>query len=213
MERQLIIKNIFSKIYISPLLYILIIVLFFSGKIFSFILFMSLILIHELGHTITAFIFKWKIDKICLYPYGGISKFNQRINAPLYQEFIILIMGPVVQMFFYLIIVNNLHGVYKEMFQIYNYFILSFNLLPIYPLDGGKLLNIIMYSFLPYLTSNYSTYLISTIISLLVLIYFVITKSIFMIIVLIFIIIKLISEYLDINYNFNKFLLERYLYN
>ena len=55
------------------LFYILIVfiigfICFLTGNFKNFIIFSSIIIVHELGHIIGALIFKWKIDKIILLP-------------------------------------------------------------------------------------------------------------------------------------------------
>ncbi|MDE5587024.1 MAG: site-2 protease family protein, partial [Bacilli bacterium] len=72
----------------------------FSGNFRKMILFTSLILVHELGHYLTAYFFHWKVDKIVLYPYGGCSYFEVDVNCSSLQEFFVLIMGPIFQLIF-----------------------------------------------------------------------------------------------------------------
>ena len=68
-------------------------------------------------------------------------------NTPFYKEFMILIMGPISQniAYFLLCFFFSSSIVYH-----YHMGILFFNLLPIYPLDGGKLLHLVMTCFIPY---------------------------------------------------------------
>lgn len=209
----MIIKNIFSKIYISPFLYILLLIFLITGHIYNLLLFMSLIIIHELGHFLTASLLKWKVDKICLYPYGGISRFNELINVKLKEEFFVLVMGPLMQIFFFLIFKKYLPVNYRETFSLYNSFILGFNLLPIYPLDGGKIINIILSYIFSYKLSFKIVFIISYIEIGVVLAYSIISKSLFFILVIIITFIKLNQEYNLYKFNFNKFILERYLYS
>lgn len=114
----------------------------------EFIIIFSIIIVHELGHFLFSYIFNWNLDKICIYPFGGTIKFNEKLNKPLYQELIILLGGPFIQLiyflFFYLLFTKGIvsfrnYTIFKE----YNYALLWFNLLPIYPLDGGRILNVI----------------------------------------------------------------------
>ena len=71
-------------------------------------------------------------------PFGCITIFNELINKPMMEEFIILIMGPLFQLINFLI--------FKDItpyFNYYNYGLFIFNMLPIYPLDGYKLFSIL----------------------------------------------------------------------
>lgn len=97
------------------------------------------------------------------------------------------------------------------MIKVYHYNILIFNLLPIYPLDGGKLVNILLSRFLPFKRSLKMTFYISyAFIIILVIINY---KNIYLnlIIMTFFLIYKLREEQGKINELYNKFLLERYL--
>jgi len=122
-------------------------------------------------------------------------------------------MGPLIQsIFVYMIYIGNVDV--ERYFYTYNQFIIIFNLLPIYPLDGGKLLNLV----LSYLISYYQS--LKKIIYLSFLIYVIILLSIFLwlknlIIILIFFLLglKIIKEIKQVDYYFQKFLMERYLNN
>ena len=64
------------------------------GYFEQFIFVFLLIFVHELGHFETAKIFKYKVDKIYLYPTGGISKFTSELNASFIKELLVLLNGP-----------------------------------------------------------------------------------------------------------------------
>ena len=192
-------KNIFK---IHVFFYIIAFICFITGNFQNFIIFSSIIIVHELGHIIGALIFKWKIEKIILLPFGGITIFNENIDKPLKEEFIIAILGPLFQLMFYLLYKDNL------IFNYYNLAILLFNLLPIYPLDGSKIFNVLFNLFLPYKLSHILSIILSFIFITLIISY-----KIDISLILIFIIIELFKEIFKHKYYFNKFLLERYLYD
>ena len=194
-------KNIFK---IHALFYIIGFVCFLTGNFKHFIIFSSIIIVHELGHIIGAFIFKWKIDKVILLPFGGITIFNENIDKPLYQEFIIAILGPIFQLTFYFIYKDN------EIFNYYNLVILLFNLLPIHPLDGSKICNILLNEFISFKRSHILTIIISFIVFSVVLFFF--KYNLLLLLIFLFILIELVKEINKHKYYFNRFLLERYLY-
>lgn len=172
-----------------------------------------LIFVHELGHFITAMIFQIEVDKIYIYPFGGISKFHLSLNESLRKEFIILIMGPLVQcVFSFFLLKFDFFNSYQKLIMVYNYTILTFNLLPIYPLDGGKLLNILLSFQLSFQKSLNVTFFISYLTIFFLAIYFLIHYfSINVVIMISFLWYKLKKEESNKNYLFDKFLLERYL--
>ncbi len=156
---------------------------------------------------------KWNIDKISIYPFGGCTKLNEKINKPLKEELLILINGPLFQIILYLVVIliQN-QGLITprnfEIFKNYHYTLLIFNLLPIYPLDGGKILNIITNYLLPYKKGNKLVIIISiTLIIPLIIIY----KNLNFILMGILLLIEIIIYLKRQNYLYNKMLLERYI--
>lgn len=151
----------------------------------------------------------WQIDKVCLYPYGGVTKFNEDINRKLSEELLILITGPIFQIIYFIVGI----GLFKDnSFNYYNLSILIFNLLPMYPLDGGRILNIIFCYFFSFRFSFYLSIIISFIVSILFIIYSILNNYTFNIILMFLVVIgKIIVEVKKKNFYFNKFLLERHL--
>ena len=158
-------------------------------------------------------LFHIEVDKIYIYPFGGISKFHLSLNESLLKEFIILIMGPLVQFVFsFLLLKLDFFNSYQRLIMVYNYTILTFNLLPIYPLDGGKLLNIVLSFHVSFQKSLNVTFLISYFTIFFIASYFLIHYfSINVIVIISFLWYKLKKEEGCKNYLFDKFLLERYL--
>ena len=68
------------------------------------------------------------------------TKFKMDINTPFIKELIILVMGPLFQVFAYYLLINTIKDI--DLIKMYHLGILSFNLLPIYPLDGGRIINL-----------------------------------------------------------------------
>lgn len=193
-------KNIFK---IHPFFYLFAIICIFTGYFKNFCFITFIIVFHELGHILASVFFNWNIDKIVIMPFGGIVLFNEKINRPIKEELIIALMGPIFQ--------SVLFFIDNPLFFKYNLFLIIFNLLPIFPLDGSKILNL----FLNYFTYFKISHLISIIISiyLICLILFKIPFNLIFYIVIFFLLLKTIKEIKNHKYIFNKFLLERYLYS
>lgn len=189
-----------------------------TGYFPNLLVFTSIILIHELGHYTLAKLNKLKVEKIIIYPYGGLVKMNNLINTSINKELIVAISGILFQTIYYLIVIflykNNLIREYIfNLFTMYNKSILLFNILPIHPLDGSKILNLLLSKILPYNTVNKLNIVIS-IITLITIIYINYYKFNYTTILIIGIIIdNIIKYYKQLKYLFNKFLLERYIYN
>lgn len=194
--------KIISKIKIHPLFYIVALITIVTGFFKEFSYIMIIILIHEIGHILTSIYFKWNIDKIVILPFGGITIFNEKINRPLKEELLIALSGPIVQLIVFSFNSNPL--IFK-----YHYFLLLFNLLPIVPLDGSKILNLLLNYLLPFKLSH----ILTIIISFLLLIFLMFIKfNLVVLLILMFLILKIAEEYSNHKNIFNKFLMERYLY-
>ena len=188
-----------------------------TGYFSNLLIFTSIIFIHELGHYLVAKKNNLNPEKIVIYPFGGITKLNIPINTKISKELLVAISGVIFQSIYYLIILflykNNIIRTYIfDIFKNYHYSILFFNLLPIHPLDGSKLINLIISKFFPYKLTLKLTIIIS-IITAIVVIKINYYKFNYTTILIITIIVDNIIKYSkNINYYFNKFLLERYLY-
>ena len=161
-------KNILTKIEFHYTYIIMALGLVLTGHFINLIVFTSLIIIHELGHYITSIIFKYKVDKIIIYPYGGVTKLNTIINTNITKDLLVAVSGIIFQTLYFIIIFflykNNLIREYTyNLFLLYHKSMLIFNLLPILPLDGGKILNLILSKIISFNLSNKLTIYISLI--------------------------------------------------
>ena len=182
-----------------------------TGHFRSIIIFTIIILVHELGHFLTAYFLRWDIKRIDIYPYGGCSLFNNDINVPLWQETLVLIMGPLTQIIFiyslkYFIDYSNLN-----IFKCYSNWILMFNLLPIYPLDVGKLVQLVLCKLLSYyhackFTTYFSWFSFSIILLFSTFFYF----QFILLFILIILGVTLFKEIKKMPFYYQRFLLERY---
>lgn len=196
-------KNIFK---IHPLTYITALIFILIGYFKFYLYFMLVLLIHELGHITMALIFRWNIKQIVFLPLGVLLKFEDNLNKPLIEEFIISISGIIFQLIFIIMIHNNYLVLSSNI-------ILIFNMLPIYPLDGSKVINILINIITNFKTSYFLTLLISFITIILLIFLSIINKSLIIILSFIPLLLNLIDLIVNRDNIFIKFLLERYLYN
>ncbi len=192
-------KTIFK---IHVLFYLTALVSFLTGYFYNFILFTQIILVHELGHIIGGIIFKWKIEKIIILPFGGITFFNTKINLPVHQEIIVTLLGPILQ--------TSLFLIDNQYLKQLNIIILLFNLIPILPLDGSKIVNIILNKFFSY----YYSLIISCLISLTLIISMLLkfNFNLILIFILIFLLKNTYINFINKNQYLKKLILEKYLY-
>lgn len=176
-----------------------------------------IVLIHELAHAYVAVKLGYKIDEVLILPFGGITKIDKKINTPIKDEQKIALAGVASQLIILIIIfilfkINLINEKYYIIFKTYNLIIILFNLIPIVPLDGY----IILKSLLEKALNIKTSFIISNIISLILLAIFFIynyVKGLNNYVIISFLIYKVILEIKNYSKTFNKLLLERYLYN
>ena len=205
------------KIEFHPTYILIAISFILTGYFSNLIIFTSIIIFHELGHYTIAKITSLNPQKITIYPFGGLTIIDTLINTKITKELLVAISGIVFQVIYYFVIIflyqNSLIREYIfNIFTRYHYSILLFNILPIHPLDGSKIVSLILSKYLPYkLVIKLNTIIsITTGIIILSINYYKFNYTTILIISII--IDNLVKYYKNINYLFNKFLLERYLY-
>ncbi len=135
----------------------------FSGVGFIVALFLC-VLLHEFGHALAAKRYGIKTRDITLYPIGGIARLERMPDKPL-QELWVAIAGPLVNVAIaaglYVFLgfsraVTGLHGEaltegsFLERLMMVNIFLVVFNMLPAFPMDGGRVLRALLATRLDY---------------------------------------------------------------
>ncbi|MFC1586409.1 site-2 protease family protein [Fibrobacterota bacterium] len=124
----------------------------FMGAVTALLLFSS-VLMHELGHSLAALRYKIPVRSITLFLFGGVAQIGAEPPSAI-AEFIIAIAGPLVSLalavFFYTVQplvagVEPLLGLAKYLAYI-NLALVLFNLIPGYPLDGGRVFRAILWA-------------------------------------------------------------------
>ncbi len=185
-----------SKLVIHPLYYVVAFICFITGYFKAFTIYTTILIVHELGHIIAGLILKWPINKVTVYPFGCMTTFDQQLNSSIIEEFFVLIYGPLFQIVFYMLYPTP-----------YHYFILFFNLLPIYPLDGSKLLFLFFNKIMSYYHSYICIYVMSFI--TLFILYFI-DISLLSYLILTYIFYDVIKSCYKLPYTMLKFFYERY---
>lgn len=211
-------KNIFNKIIISKPLIIIVFLALISGLFKDILFFLTVIVIHEIGHIIISIYYNWNIINIKFGICGGFITYDETLEKTLKEELLISTAGILFQIIFeiaimILIKINLINIRDYNLISKYNNAILIFNILPIYPLDGSKILSILLNRLMAYKKVLKIIFYVSVtcIISIIFLILRINLKIEYSyLLILSFLISSLISYYNEIPYIFNKFLYERY---
>ncbi len=122
-----------------------------AGIVTTFLLFAS-VLAHELGHSFAALTQGLRVRGITLLLFGGVSRIQGKASRPR-NEFLIAFAGPAVSLLIGLVLVGwwiKFHPIHEHLVTplhgvIFftgwmNILVAGFNLLPGYPMDGGRVL-------------------------------------------------------------------------
>lgn len=109
------------------------------------------ILLHELGHALAGRLFKVQTREIEIGGLGGVARFMTSLPKSVLAKTIIFLAGPAANFLLWQglgILTNEAFGIGKPALAIAiaslasaNFWLMAFNLLPAYPLDGGRTLD------------------------------------------------------------------------
>ncbi len=129
-----------------PLLY------WITGAVTAIMLFVS-VLLHELGHSVVAMRYKIPVRSITLFIFGGVAQIGTEPPSAI-SEFYIAIAGPIVSLALAVLFsvvkpavasIQPLWGLAKYLAYI-NFALVLFNLIPGFPLDGGRVFRAIVWA-------------------------------------------------------------------
>jgi Zn-dependent protease len=135
----------------------------FQNVLFILILFVC-VLLHEFGHAFAARAFGIRTRDITLYAIGGIARLNRIPDKP-WQELTVAIAGPLVNVVIAaaLIFVTHVTAALQQFDDLEsprmellakvaaaNLYLVFFNLIPAFPMDGGRILRALLAMLMPY---------------------------------------------------------------
>ncbi len=129
-----------------------------NGLLFLVLLFLC-VLLHEFGHIFTARAFGVMTPDVILLPIGGVARL-ERIPEKPSQEFLVAVAGPAVNVAIAGILVvlgarpgmdslasfENANAGLADRLAMVNVFLALFNLIPAFPMDGGRVLRALLAS-------------------------------------------------------------------
>lgn len=183
------------KIKLHYSLLVFLIITLFAGIFINFLILFFSIIVHEMAHLLLIYIFKLKPKDITITAFGGVINVDLD-RCGFFKKLLILISG--VSVNFLILSYSYLFSNYQNIIYNYNLLLILFNILPIFPLDGHKILELIL-SFIPNHRLQFKiTFMISIIGIIFLFFYSIIYKS------LGFLIITIYLTYKNNNYYFLK---------
>lgn len=142
--------------------------------VLTVVLLFACVTLHEFGHALVAQHFNIGVPSITLLPIGGVASLERMPDKPM-QEFLITIAGPAVNFalaavllplafvlrepglplsgIFSLVPEGTVSGLIRYLFSI-NIALGLFNLLPAFPMDGGRILRAVLAFNMPYVRAT-----------------------------------------------------------
>ena len=140
-------------------IFLFLILFYITGQLGEYAVILILAFVHELGHLLAGIILGMKPAKLELKPYGisisfkiNPNDYNKKIakgNLLELKKAIVACAGPVTNLIIIIITLNLRLNIFTSLLIIYsNILLIIFNLIPMYPLDGGRIVKSLIYLFL-----------------------------------------------------------------
>ncbi|CAM3492051.1 stage IV sporulation protein FB [Brevibacillus invocatus] len=175
-----------------------------------------IVLIHEFGHVAMAKELGWKVTEVQLLPFGGVATMEDAYATDPLDEIVIALAGPFLNVV--MMALSYLFwfaGIWTEdwaqFFLVSNATIAAFNLLPIWPLDGGRILQALLCWLMPYRRAAILSILGSTLLAGIMLGLSIIDMKINVLVIGSYLLAVNIQAFLRFPYQFFRFLMEKYV--
>jgi stage IV sporulation protein FB len=132
------------------------------------VLLFACVVAHEFGHIFTARAFGVATPDVTLYPIGGVARL-ERIPEQPHEEFLVAIAGPLVNVVIAIALaalaganlragdlaaVETARGALVDRLATVNLFLALFNMIPAFPMDGGRVLRALLATRLGYVRAT-----------------------------------------------------------
>ena len=133
------------EIKLHPLLIALVILAAWAGQLPLFMVAFGSVLYHELCHVMAAVLCGYSVTRIEVLPFGSVAQIQGLFEEQPQSEMLIALAGPAANVLMVMALTTLKHYTgldfpYQEPFIAANLQLAVFNLLPLLPMDGGRIL-------------------------------------------------------------------------
>jgi Zn-dependent protease len=174
------------------------------GALLTLVLF-AIVLLHELGHSLAAKHYGIPVQDIILLPIGGVARLSRMPEKPV-EELAVALAGPAVNLLFVLLLgpllilagasdlpnsgllpsaalsTPSIIG-FARFLLLINASLLLFNLIPAFPLDGGRVLRALLALKLPYVRATGLAVIVGRALAIAMSIFGLVTLDFFLVII------------------------------
>ncbi|WP_225230154.1 site-2 protease family protein [Ureibacillus galli] len=203
---------IMMRMTIHPLFLPVLFSMVLYGNVSYYALILSSLIIHEIGHILAAFLCKVKVERCVIMPYGGEIELRGGMSISPRKQLIIAIGGPLATIGC-IAVSPLLDPLVADPFLKIQLILLAINIIPIWPLDGGRMILSLILIFHPririieyYLTLSLILITISVFITFILL-----PKTLFLLGLSLFLLLQIINEwrYRKYRFAFEKHVMKR----
>jgi len=204
-----------------PFFVIIMLMSVLTGHFLELLALFTIVFVHEMGHVFAARMYDIKVLSVQMLPFGGVAVMEDSGNLTAGREIVIALAGPLQNlMLIGASLLLHAIGIWDGPFLSYfiqsNLLIALFNLLPILPLDGGKISQALCSLVMPYYATLLWSYRISLLFSVLLVAYSFLPlwlglggMQLNLLLIGLFLLYSNLMDYRNIPYRFIRFLVNR----
>lgn len=190
------VRTIVTRMVIHPLFLPLLFGMVLYGDVAYYAMILISLIVHEIGHLLAAWIVRVKVVKCVIMPYGGEIELAGGTSLDAKKQLIIAVGGPIATVVC-ILMTPLLDPLFADPFLKIQLILLCINLVPIWPLDGGRIVLSLILMF-GRKSRNYELFLLFSLmtICITVLISFIfLPRSLIIFVLSLFLFIKIVQEW------------------
>ncbi|MDE6952514.1 MAG: hypothetical protein K2P09_01735 [Erysipelotrichales bacterium] len=142
-------KKLFLNVHIHFLTFVYIVFSIIGGYFDLYFYSLLIVIIHEMCHLLMAYYFNFKIEKVEILPFGAYLSLKDFYFHSILEELCVVLAGLASHLFLY-VFISHFCYVNKQYLLMINSYVFYFNLIPVYPMDGHRIVCLLLQSGLVY---------------------------------------------------------------